>query len=259
MKDTYPSVKDNGACKGRPNPHNTTIVVSRWNGDTSWTVRLVELGYRVCVYDHGTNPNNPYSVPENVGREASVYMKYMRDYYDNLTTYTVFVHEHELSWHHDGSLVDMIVNKLAGLCSPKYVNFNNRCTGSIENGWWEDKSIQRFFDKYLAAYIGKLAEYGNWTLGNRCCAQFIVHKSRITKHPRAFYEKLYKFTLEKTEDPAKNGHLLEWTYNLIFDSPVLYPKGKPSKAEREKALEKGGPCPQSKNRINSRPSNNNNK
>ena len=246
MQDTYPTKATCRTLRARSTPQNTTIVVSRWQGDTSWTQRLAELGYRVCVYDHNTNSNNPFAVPINRGTEASAYLKYIHEYYDNLTLYTIFVHDSEFSWHHEGSLLDIILNKLTKLCAPKYVNFNNKCTGSIHNGWWPE--IRKFFDKYLAPQLGPRKLYGDWTLGNRCCAQFIVHRDRIHKHPKAFYKKLYDFTLAETNDPKKHGHFLEWTYALIFDSPVLYPKGKRIKKERAASQA----CPQPNNGITSR-------
>ena len=260
MKDTYPvSPCRQGKGQRRPTPQNTTVVVSRWNADTSWTQKLAEMGYRVCVYDHGTNPNNPFNLPDNVGLEMSAYTKYTRDYYDNLTLYTVFVHDEEHSWHHEGSLVDLIVNKVSNLCSPKYVNFNNRCTGGIyDNPLWKD--MTKYFDRYLAPYIGSRKQYGNWTLGNRCCAQFIVHRDRIRKHPRKMYEDLYKFAITTQVGQDKIGnvsaHLFEWTAALVFDSPVLYPNPSKKKLTQkdEVALNEsfGGPCAHSEKGIKSK-------
>jgi hypothetical protein len=218
MHDVYP----NKPHKNAPNPTNTTIVVSRWQASTRWTQRLVELGYRVCVYDHGTNPNNPYNLPRNCGREASAYLKYIRDHYDALTTYTIFTHDEEYSWHHDGSLVDLISRKLSTIPETiKFINFNNRCTDSIKNDLWP--TMKGYFDKYLAPYIGSRNQYGDWTIGNRCCAQFIVHRDRIRRHPRKFYEDLYRYHITPTKDDPigyAKGHLFEWTISLIFGRGV---------------------------------------
>lgn len=241
MKDTFP--RQSHRSGGHPNPQNTTVVVSRWKADTSWTQKLAALGYRVIVYEHGTNPNSPYNLPVNVGREASAYTRYMRDYYDNLTLYTVFVHDEEFSWHHEGSLVDLIQHKLTTLYSPKYVNLNNRCTGSIYNNMWP--IMKKYFDKYLEPYIGNKVLYGDWTLGNRCCAQCLVHRDRIKKHPKKLYEDLYTFFISPKKndvDGKGKGHLFEWTLSLIFDSPVLYPRKTSTRGKHDPIT--GGPCPQ---------------
>lgn len=217
MKDTFPSAKHHRPRRDSPQPWNTTIVVSYFKGDIRWTQRLSELGYHVCVYTHALAAQGPYNIPYNVGREASVYLKYMRDYYHSLRDYTVFLHDEEHAWHHDGSLVDLITQKLSTLRSPMYVNFNNRCTGSIYNGMWP--MIQAFFHKYLAPYIGPIEPYGNWTQGGRCCAQFIVHHSRIRRHPHIFYDNLYRYvTRSRKNDPIglARAHCLEWTWAIIF-------------------------------------------
>lgn len=215
MHDIYPNAK---ARRNTPNPSNTTIVVSRFQANTHWTQRLAEMGYCVCVYEHGTNPNNPYNLPRNCGRESSAYLKYIRDHYDALTNYTIFTHDDEYSWHHDGSLVDLISRKLTTIPETiKFINFNNRCTDSIKNAMWP--TMKSYFDKYLAPYIGHRSQYGDWTLGNRCCAQFIVHRDRIKRHPRKFYEDLYRFHITPTKDDPigyAKGHLFEWTIALIF-------------------------------------------
>ena len=41
--------------------------------------------------------------PVNKGNEASVYLKYIIDFYDNLPEFTFFIHDEEYSWHHSGS------------------------------------------------------------------------------------------------------------------------------------------------------------
>lgn len=237
MHDTYPQVCPKRSNK--PCAQNTTVVVSRWDADTSWTQKLVEKGFRVIVYEHGTNNNSPYNLPANVGREASAYTRYIRDFYDNLTLYTVFVHDHEFSWHHEGSLVDILLHKVTSLCSPKYVNFNNRCTGDVHNDLWP--MTKSFFNKYLKLYLGPISTYGNWTLGNRCCAQFLVHRDRIRRHPRKMYVDMYKyFIANSTTDPIglARGHMFEWCASLIFDSPILYPRA----PQKHTPGLSGGPC-----------------
>lgn len=57
------------------------------------------------IYDK-ENPENPLNVPVNKGNEASIYLKYIIDYYDTLSEFTFFIHDEEYAWHHSGSIID---------------------------------------------------------------------------------------------------------------------------------------------------------
>jgi hypothetical protein len=54
----------------------------------------------------------------------------------------------------------------------------------------------------------------------RTSAQFLVHKSLITKLPLEFYEKLYNWIITTDMISAKSGRFLEWTWHIFFD---VYP------------------------------------
>lgn len=199
------------------NPSNTTIVVCRYKEDTAWTQRLTSRGYRVCLYEKNTNPNNPYNLPANVGNEALAYIKYICDYYDSLTPYTIFLQGSDKAWHHEGSVVDIIESMQSK--RHKYTSLNKACLGNIRNPMFHQTAW--FFDKFLAPYIGPREVHGDWTPGNVCCAQFIVHSSRILRHPRKFYTDIYEWMLtSKKFTPKQQGHVLEWTWFLIFDNPI---------------------------------------
>lgn len=199
-------------------PQNTFIVISRHKKNTEWAKKLVEDGFHVAVYDHEPSDYG-YYVPTNAGREASVYLKYIIDHYDSLFTFTIFVHDDEKSWHHSGSLVDVITTTPPSL----YKSLNNLCMSSIlEN----DKMpyMRVYFKKYLEPYIGSIDKYSDWTVGEKCCAQFIVHKKRILQYPKKFYEDIYRWLLATKLDAKSAGHLLEWTWGLIFDNPFKHHK-----------------------------------
>ena len=65
------------------------------------------------------------NIPVNKGNEASVYLKYIIDYYDELSNFTFFIHDEEFSWHHSGS----IINKYKEAINSKntYYNINDKC------------------------------------------------------------------------------------------------------------------------------------
>ena len=57
----------------------------------------------------------------NVGAHASVYLKHIIQKYDTLSEKTVFLHDEEFSWHHTGSIVDLVHNNV----SYDYFNLNH--------------------------------------------------------------------------------------------------------------------------------------
>ena len=227
------------------NQTNVTFVVSRYNRDTSWVQNLTNIGYRVCVYEHG-DPNAAYNIPTNIGKESSAYLKFIAGHYKYLTPYIFFIHDEDTAWHHSGHIIDLINNELRKSNSnkqkyPKFVNINSRCTASI-TGLNNFPTIRAWFDKYLGPYIGKHEKYLDWTYGHKCCAQMVVSRDRIKQHPQKMYADLYNWimktqTIEKSEE---NARYLEWTWKLIFDNPFKNRNmtTKQYKLDREQAEEK---------------------
>ena len=88
--------------------YKVDMVVSRYNENVDWIDNFKDiLNLKVLVYDHG-NPDNSYNIPKNVGNEATVYLKYIIDHYDNLPEYMYLVHAHYKSWHHKGDLYERL-------------------------------------------------------------------------------------------------------------------------------------------------------
>lgn len=196
------------------NPSNTTIVVSRYNRPTLWTRDLTNKGYRVIIYDHGLGDmQSPYNLGKNKGKEASAYLKYIVDHYDSLTPYTVFLHDEETAWHHRGKIQDRVLEHQGK--RDKYKSFNSATCGDIRNGYW--KEMQAFFKRYLEPYIGSASKYGNWTLGELCCAQFVVSRSLIKQHPKKMYSDAFKWIMNTNLDYEITGRLFEWTWRIIFN------------------------------------------
>jgi hypothetical protein len=211
------------------NQSNTIVVISRHQKDVSWTQELVHEGYYVIVYDHIIHNKHPYFVPKNMGREASVYIKHIINYYKHLSPYTVFLQDSNKSWHHKGSIVGLIKDfqeeQITSKKKLKYYNFNDVCLGYIkENNLWPQ--MQYFFQMFLAPYIGDIAGYKEFTPGHKCCAQFVVHRDLILKYPLKMYEDIYnKYLMNddtefiKQHNEKVKGHLMEWTWHLIFNNP----------------------------------------
>ena len=203
----------------KPNVH---VVVARYKEDTSWTKRVK---YPCLVYDK-ENPRNPYNVPVNKGHEASVYFKYIIDHYDKLPDYIVFVHGHESAGHHKKSIVGKI-NSLQ--FDNRYENINdpdpphiittevtpdnllaiNKLDPNVTTAWWKDV-MEEFFGP-----IESLPKVVNKDI---CCAQFVVTRDMIRKHPLRFYQKQYDWLLA-TDTPANYPAVFyEWVWKFVFST-----------------------------------------
>lgn len=197
------------------------IVVSRYKRDTSWTEKFKQFvpDANIMVYDKET-PENPYNVPVNKGNEASVYLKYIVDYYDSLPDLTFFCHDEEFAWHHSGSIINHF--EIALLSGRKYYNVNDKIIlGDIRGNDYGYKSILDWYHDFIEEYIPiNSLPNPDWTSGYRGSAQFLVHKDIIRCLPKKFYENLYTWITRTTITSAQSGRFLEWTWHLFW---YIYP------------------------------------
>ena len=199
----------------------TTIncVISRYNKNVDWVYRLNNIN-KIFIYDK-ENPGNPYNIPVNKGNEASVYLKYIIDHYDDLADFTFFVHDEEYSWHHTGSIIDRYNDAVKeAMNGTLYNNINHHYLGSILcNPWYDD--ILVWYNTYIEKYI-PMSSLPNkdWTPGYKGAAQFLVHKSLITNLPKEFYEGLYHWIITTHLSNFENGRYMEWTWHIFW---LIYP------------------------------------
>jgi len=219
---------------------NTTyhIVVSRWQRNTDWVESLpyafVELfgefipegqedtvdlkeNVRILIYDKADEcPENPYNVPENKGNEASVFLKYIIDHYDQgFPDFVFFIHDEEYSWHHPGSLYDRF--KEAIVLNRRFHNVNDFVMHSLFNNIYI-MEIMKWYNKYVEPYIplDSLPEI-DFTIGHKGAAQFMVNKEAILNLPKCFYEGLYDWVMNSGESSFVTGRFLEWTWHIFWD------------------------------------------
>jgi hypothetical protein len=205
---------------------DTNIVVSRYNKNVDFTYKINNgLDINILIYDK-ENPENPFNIPVNKGQEASVYLKYIIDFYDSLSEYTFFIHDEEFSWHHSGSIVDKYNEAKAS--SRLYYNINDL------NHWKERNSIKKchgyklfnlfmswythFFEEYIP--ISKIPNKNDFIYGFLGSGQFLVHKKLITNLPKEFYEKLYDWIITTRLENWITSRFLEWTWHIMW---VIYP------------------------------------
>lgn len=198
-------------------------VVSRYNKNVDWVYRLKNI-QKYYIYDK-ENPNNEYNIPVNKGQEASAYLKYIIDHYDNLADFTFFTHDDEYCWHHSGSIINKYNEAVTEVMrGDLYYNINDRCIlGSIvSHEWYND--ILSWYNEYIEKYIPiNILPEKDWTVGYRGSAQFLIHKSIITQLPKQFYEDIYNWIITTDMPNAKTSRFLEFTWHIFW---VIYPKYK---------------------------------
>jgi len=192
-------------------------VVSRYKKNVDWVYKLKNIN-KIFIYDKET-PANKYNIPVNKGQEASVYLKYIVDNYETLADFTFFTHDDEYAWHHSGSIVNQFDE--AVMSNKLYYNINDNCImGNIMTNKWYGEILEwynTFIEKYIP--MNTLPDK-NWTQNYRGSAQFLVHKSLITKLPLEFYKNLYNWIITTNIPNEKTGRFLEWTWHIFWD---IYP------------------------------------
>jgi len=193
------------------NCNNTIIVVSRFNENAEF---LEKIDFKTIIYDK-ENPLNKYNVEKNKGNESSAYLKYIIDHYDDLSEYTIFLHCHEFSWHHEGSIIDIINNNKN--IHHTYTNLNNYILGNLDDLDLSPSDLGIYFRTYIKPAVGPNILYPNFTKDVLGCAQFIVHKNNILNHSKLFYQKIYDWLMETHIDNYFSGRFLEWTWDLFWN------------------------------------------
>ena len=200
------------------------IVIANHKRDVSGMVAEAERRFpaaAVHVYDK-ENPANPLTVPVNKGNEASSYLKFIVDNYESgLPDLTLFCHDEERSWHHHGDLWDRAQEALDSELD--YYSLNNFILGDITKN--DDyKAILAWYARYCEPYVSLSRFHANWTRGHRGCAQFLVAKRVIARHPLRFYADLYDWLLTTELESALSGRFLEWTWHLFWDDGAVAPQ-----------------------------------
>jgi hypothetical protein len=132
-----------------------------------------------------------------------------------LSEYTIFLHCHEFSWHHEGSILDIINNNKN--IHHTFTNLNNYILGDMENLDISESDIGIYFRTYIRPSVGNYILYPNFTKGVLGCAQFIVNKKNILNHSKLFYQKIYDWLMETPISNYWNGRFLEWTWDLFWN------------------------------------------
>jgi cephalosporin hydroxylase len=200
---------------------NTNIVVSRYNKNVDFVYKINNgNNINVLIYDK-ENPNNPLNIPVNKGNEASVYLKYIIDYYDELSEFTFFIHDDEYAWHHTGSIIDKYNE--AVMSNKMYYNINDKSPWNVPNKSCDYyNELLNWYNIYIEEYIpiSKVPNNKDFLYGYQGSAQFLVHKDLIRNLPKEFYIKLYEWIITTDLPNSLSGRFLEWTWHIFW---YIYP------------------------------------
>jgi hypothetical protein len=205
------------------NTNITNIVVSRYNNNVDFVYKINNnKNINIMIYDK-ENPDNPLNIPVNKGNEAAVYLKYIIDYYDELTDFTFFIHDEEFSWHHTGSIIDKYNEAI--MSNELYYNINDKAHWNKPNLIEEYiyNELLKWYNEYVEEYIpiSKVPNNKDFIYNYYGCAQFLVHKDLIRNLPKEFYMKLYNWIITTNIPNEISGRFLEWTWHVFW---VIYPK-----------------------------------
>ena len=198
-------------------PENTTIVISCYKKAIPWTDRLRKMGFDIRAYTK-EDPTSEYNVDKNIGMEATTYLKYIMDSYETMSEYVIFIHDDEFSWHHEGSIIDRITEKI-GSNAPYHTLNNSHNLPYFYKDYNEE--VSKFYDKFLKSYYGPLEQYGEFMGYTRIgAAQIIVASDTILGKPYEMYRDLYVWCMTNRSDDyqvsKETGIMFEYFWGIIF-------------------------------------------
>jgi Protein of unknown function (DUF3431) len=176
-----------------------TIVTSHWNEDLEW---LKKSKWPVVLIDkEGAEPTTlpAQHVIPNVGRETSVYFKYIIENYENLPDSVAFLHGHEEAYHqfHGRHLLEVI--EKANYDKYEFISLNNY----YRNYPFVDEDTEYMkIEKYWNLFdFPEMYKPPRWfMLLVPIGAQFIVSKNRILKHSKESYQRWYNIVMADKKD-----------------------------------------------------------
>lgn len=231
--DEFPAKKGNtapdpAACRPKHNATNNvsearrTVVVAKYDEDVSW-LKCLPDEVDVVVYQ-SKDSASPHFV-ENLGNEASKYLSYIIDHYDELPDTVMFMQAGRQDWH-DPAPKDVLLQKWewgtakdrGGVVSlptnapclvedvnqlPLHDDVKNEpvvaraledreCMDVEEHSPPQMDTVRKVWDDVFSEELGPLPQ--RWI--THCCAQFEVSREAIQQHPAMFYQRLLSWTME---------------------------------------------------------------
>lgn len=212
------------------------IVTSHYNEDLRW---LCKSPYPVYLCDKiGAAVIDPVvksqfyceSLIPNTGCEASSYLHYIIQHYNDLPPYMAFIHGHEYAWHQKHPLGILGAIRTAKRKEYEYISLNvkthpgegrvydieimNNAPFGILRHYWDT-----IFKPYVKTDLPRKFCHDS-------CGQFLVSREAILRHPLAAYKTWYNLvnTPSTSEWPNKEYVVaFEFIWHILFGEPPLCP------------------------------------
>ena len=203
------------------------VVSSHYNEELDWLEKL-NVPIIVCGKD-GEKPSiiklSDKCKTKNAGYEASSYIKFIYENYNNLPKYVAFIHGHEDAWHQKKNILNVIQNRDEWI-NKEYYGLNEFITGDWKKNSTSGQSrypvLEKIWDKYFKTQLQlDLPD----ELNSDCCAQFIVKRENILKHSLETYKLWLDLLLEDYKqyniDNKDIAFGFEMVWHVIFGQPVI--------------------------------------
>lgn len=163
------------------------IVCSKYNKNTDF---LKEIPIQSEVIDKTRVPNK--------ANEATTYLHYIIERYDDLPENVIFIHDENESWHHEGKITDNIHRWIDEYerGGRKYYSLNHLDFDYTDTMKRDNPAFQSFWNETMKPAVGDL-ETAKCD-GSKCCAQFIVSREKIREKPKSFYQNMYDWLIKNT-------------------------------------------------------------
>tara|TARA_X000000368_G_C23001654_1_gene699247 strand:+ start:782 stop:1363 length:582 start_codon:yes stop_codon:yes gene_type:complete len=182
----------------------THVIIAHYNENLDWTKNLI------YPYTIVSRNNIPKEVAPNKGYEASAYLEYIINNYENLPDICIFVHGHRNDWHHKENIDEKIKNLDF---SYNYYNINELKTDYLKNHI-KEFSILKNYIYIFNNILNKQIIVQN--IKYKPCAQFYVKKENILIHSIDIYKKLYNFLMTTNIHSFWSARFFEYLWHFIF-------------------------------------------
>lgn len=178
--------------------------------------------------------------PANKGKEATVYLTYIIDHYDQLPDVVVFLHAHRSgypeAWHNefqDYDAVEMLRKlQVDYVVKQGYANLRCNhipgCPADLKPWVPRDDDGYAFASIYPLVYMDffnrtmEQARREVETVGVACCAQFAVSREQIRKHSCAEYARWRQYILDSESSDKDIGTVMEYMWHIIFGREAVH-------------------------------------
>ena len=162
-------------------------------------------------------PIKIYKKPTDIpleGYEASAYLKFFYDHYDNLPESMLCLHGHETDWHQQkhvyfNMIRDMNIKDSYLNISDIYINDRLLGKNFVMN------CLSNLWDEYFRPYFNTdCPQY----LSHFCCAQFLVKRDAVLLRPREAYKRWYELSVTGEQNKMV-AQVFEYMWHAIFGEP----------------------------------------